>query len=41
MTREVQIDEWTYDFGPRRFIQILTFVDGTLETVEADGRGNR
>lgn len=39
VAREVQIDEWTYDFGPQRFVQILTFVDGTLETVAAGGRG--
>ena len=39
--REVQIDEWTYDFGPRRFIQYLTFVDGRLLEVEAGGRGSR
>lgn len=41
VTREVQIDEWTYDFGPRRFIQYLTFVDGRLLEVEAGGRGGR
>ncbi len=41
VTREVQIDEWTYDFGPRRFIQYLTFVDGRLLEVEAGGRGSR
>src|SRR5688572_214456 len=41
VTREVRIDEWTYDFGPRRFIQILTFVDGALESVVADGRGSQ
>jgi hypothetical protein len=41
VTREVQIDEWTYDFGPRRFMQVLTFVDGTLESVATGGRGGR
>jgi hypothetical protein len=40
VTRAVQIDEWMYDFGPRRFVQYLTFVDGWLETVEAGGRGS-
>jgi hypothetical protein len=37
--REVQIDEWTYDFGPLRFVQYLTFVDGWLTTVEAGPKG--
>jgi hypothetical protein len=41
VTREVQIDEWTYDFGPRRFVRYLTFVDGRLQSVEAGGRGSR
>ena len=26
----VQIEEWTYDFGPNRFIRIFTFEDGKL-----------
>jgi hypothetical protein len=39
VSREVRIDEWIYDFGPRRFIQYLTFADGWLERVEAGGRG--
>jgi hypothetical protein len=36
----VLIDEWTYDFGPHRFIQYLTFEDGTLLSIEAGGRGS-
>jgi hypothetical protein len=41
VAREVRIDEWTYDFGPRRFIQYLTFADGRLMSVEVGGRGSR
>jgi hypothetical protein len=27
---QVPIEEWTYDFGPQRFIQYLTFEQGKL-----------
>ncbi len=36
---EVVIDEWTYDFGPRRFVRYLTFVDGKLARVETGSYG--
>jgi hypothetical protein len=38
-TTDVLIDEWTYDFGPRRSIQYLTFINGRLASVEAGERG--
>jgi hypothetical protein len=33
------IDVWTYDHGPRKFVVILTFVDGMLRRIELDGYG--
>src|SRR4051794_15666208 len=27
VSADVVIDEWTYDFGPQRFVHYLTFVD--------------
>ena len=36
---DVVVDEWTYDFGPQRFIHILTFVDGKLARVDTGGYG--
>lgn len=36
-TVEVAIDEWTYDFGPHRFVQHLTFEQGKLQTALARG----
>jgi len=32
--------EWIYDFGPNRFIQILTFHDGKLNKIQSGGYGN-
>ena len=37
---EVQIDEWTYDFGPRKFIQFLTFEQGKLVNVSSGDYGS-
>ena len=37
---EVQIYEWTYDFGPRKFIQFLTFEQGKLVNVKSGGYGS-
>lgn len=39
-TIEVVIDEWTYDFGPRRFVHFLTFEDGKLIKVATGGYGS-
>jgi hypothetical protein len=33
------VDEWTYDFGRNRFIQIASFEDGRLESVATAGYG--
>lgn len=40
-TVEVVIDEWTYDFGPHRFVQHLTFEQGTLRTIVSGARGSK
>jgi hypothetical protein len=40
-TIEVVIDEWTYDFGPQKFVQYLTFEQGRLVYVVAGHRGER
>lgn len=34
------IDEWVYDFGPKRFVQKLSFEEGILRGVEALGYGD-
>lgn len=33
------IDEWTYNFGPTSFMQLVTFVDGRLVSVRSLGYG--
>lgn len=38
-TVEIVIDEWTYDFGPRKFVQHLIFEQGRLVAVVAGHRG--
>jgi hypothetical protein len=38
---EVVVDEWTYDFGPQRFMQYLTFLDGKLARVETGSYGSQ
>ena len=40
-TVDVTIDEWTYDFGPRRFIQLLVFEQGKLLAIHAGGYGHK
>ncbi|HYE35800.1 DUF2845 domain-containing protein [Methylocaldum sp.] len=35
----VTIDEWTYNFGPNRFVQLLRFENGRLVDVESLGYG--
>jgi hypothetical protein len=39
VSADVVIDEWTYDFGPQRFIHYLTFVDGRLYRVTTGSYG--
>lgn len=36
---EVVIDEWTYDFGKRRFLHYVTFEDGRLVQVRTGSYG--
>lgn len=35
----VPVEQWTYDFGPRYFIHILTFRSGRLANIERGGYG--
>ncbi|MGR9101323.1 MAG: DUF2845 domain-containing protein [Gammaproteobacteria bacterium] len=30
---EIVIDEWTYNFGPRRFMRLLMFENGVLKEI--------
>ncbi|MEJ6005966.1 DUF2845 domain-containing protein [Paucibacter sp. AS339] len=36
----VSIEEWTYNFGPSQFMQLLIFEDGRLKAVQDLGYGN-
>jgi len=38
---EVVVDEWIYDFGPRRFLQYLTFEGGQLVAVRSGPYGHK
>ena len=38
---EVVVEEWTYDFGPHKFVQYLTFEQGKLISVVAGPRGQK
>lgn len=38
---EVVIEEWTYDFGPTKFIMYLTFEQGRLISVVSGPRGEK
>ena len=38
-TVEVMIEEWTYDFGKRRFLQLVQFVNGRVDRVVTGGYG--
>lgn len=37
----IKIEEWTYNFGPHRFMRLLRFEDGKLLTIESIGYGYR
>jgi len=37
--RPIKIEEWTYNFGPRRFMRLLRFADGRLLSIESLGYG--
>lgn len=36
----INVEEWTYNEGPHRFIRILTFRNGILEKIETVGYGS-
>lgn len=36
---EIQIEEWVYNFGPQRFMQLLTFENGQLKKIQDLERG--
>lgn len=38
---EIVVDEWVYDFGPRRFLQYLTFEGGQLVAVRSGAYGHK
>lgn len=40
-TITVNVEEWTYDFGPQRFLQFLTFESGKLIHVRSGGYGKK
>lgn len=35
----VDIEEWTYNFGPQRLLRVLTFRDNRLERIDTGGYG--
>jgi hypothetical protein len=37
--RFVNVEEWTYDLGPNRFVRILTFKNGNLVDIKTGGYG--
>ena len=39
-TVEIVIDEWTYDFGPRRFVHYLIFENGKLAKITTGSYGS-
>jgi len=39
VTRTVQHDDWTFDFGHSRFVRYLCFVNGRLASVSEGGYG--
>jgi hypothetical protein len=38
---DIVVDEWIYDFGPRRFLQYLTFEGGQLVAVRSGPYGHK
>jgi hypothetical protein len=40
-TITVNVEEWTYDFGPQRFIQFLTFEQGKLVFIRSGPYGTK
>lgn len=39
--RPIYIEEWTYNFGPRRFMRVIYFENGVIEKIEVLGYGYR
>lgn len=37
---EIEIEEWVYDLGPRKFRQFLRFENGVLKDIDQLGYGN-
>lgn len=38
-TTQKNIEEWTYNFGPNRFLQVVTFENGVLTDVKSTTHG--
>ena len=38
---EIQVEEWTYNFGPRRLMQVVRFENGFVTDIEQLGYGFR
>ncbi len=38
---EIQVEEWTYNFGPRRFMQLVRFENGFVAEIDQLGYGFR
>jgi hypothetical protein len=36
---DVSVETWSYDFGPRQFLQIVTIVNGRVTAIERGGYG--
>ena len=36
----ITVAEWTYNFGPDKFIRIITFRNGTVVNIQSGGRGS-
>jgi len=36
----LQLERWTYDFGPHKFIRYLLFINGKLIKIETGEKGN-
>lgn len=34
VTRTVYVDEWTYNFGPHRFLYVVVFEDGRVVSIQ-------
>ena len=38
-TQPVLIEQWTYDFGSNRFVEVVTFEDGRVISIQPGGYG--